>query len=91
MRLCTLTHMEDRIKTNMWLDAIFLFIMQENQMNIFYHKLLVCGHSHMELPMAHTHDWYQLVHSVDKNNKFRVRKLSHTNVFDFAGILKWKS
>ncbi|KAJ8871497.1 hypothetical protein PR048_027819 [Dryococelus australis] len=40
---------DDRIKCHIWRATIFLFAVQENQsLNIFYHKFLVSGHSHMK-------------------------------------------
>ncbi|KAJ8884205.1 hypothetical protein PR048_016062 [Dryococelus australis] len=61
------------------------------------------GHSHMErdvdygmiekqekimqVPVAHPHDWDQLLHSICKK-KIRDAELSHTHFLDFVGMLK---
>lgn len=72
--------------------------------NIINHKFLVPGHTHMEcdvdhsliekqkkkiqVPIFHPHDWYQLVRSTGKKNKFKVIEMAQDDFFDFAKLLK---
>jgi len=72
--------------------------------NIINHKFLVPGHTHMEcdvdhsliekqkkkiqIPIFHPHDWYQLVRSTGKKNKFKVIEMAQDDFFDFAKLLK---
>ncbi|CAG9764926.1 unnamed protein product [Ceutorhynchus assimilis] len=68
------------------------------------HKFMVSGHSHMECDVdhaliekqkkklgteiSHPHDWYQLVRSVGKKQKFSVKELTHEAFLNFADLYK---
>lgn len=74
--------------------------------NIIDHKFMISGHSHMECdvdhgliekqkkkseyPISHPYDWFQLVRTVGKKNKFIVNEMTHDKFLDFASLLKFE-
>lgn len=73
-------------------------------LEVIDHKFMVSGHSHLEcdvdhgliekqkkklqIPVSHPHDWYQLVRSVGKKNKFEVIEFTHRDFLNFADLFK---
>ncbi|XP_063216648.1 uncharacterized protein LOC134542596 [Bacillus rossius redtenbacheri] len=77
---------------------------QKCNLQLVDHKFMVSGHSHMEcdtdhaliekqkkklrFTVSHPHDWYQLVRTVGRKNKFEVVELNHQDFLNFAELYK---
>lgn len=77
---------------------------RNKNLEIIDHKFMVSGHSHMEcdvdhaliekqkkklqMQISHPHDWYQLVRSTGKKNKFIVKELTYDMFLNFSDLYK---